>query len=318
MMEVIVTRKWMAAERVAAFELMHPEGEALPQFAPGAHIEIELAPGLLRHYSLYNACTERHRYCIGVLRENTSRGGSAAMHEQVHVGGRLRISAPRNHFPLESGAAQSALLAGGIGITPMLCMAEALHAAGADFVLHYCARSVSQAAFVEHLRDAPFASFVRLHFDDQGEHQRLDLAASLGTPAHSRHLYVCGPGGFMEYVIGHARQTGWTEANIHREYFSAGASPETAHDAAFEVQIASTGLVIAIPADRSVAQALLAQGIDIPLSCEQGVCGTCLTRVLEGEPDHRDMFLTDAEKARNDQFTPCCSRARSTRLVLDL
>jgi vanillate O-demethylase ferredoxin subunit len=136
-------------------------------------------------------------------------------------------------------------------------------------------------------------------------------------PATDRHLYVCGPNGFMEHVLGTARALGWAEAQLHREYF-AGAAVPASEAGGFEVQLASSGRCLQVPAHRSVAQVLLEAGIDIPLSCEQGICGTCITRVLEGEPEHRDMFLTDAERARNDQFTPCCSRARSARLVLDL
>ncbi|MGX9568414.1 PDR/VanB family oxidoreductase [Pseudomonas sp. CFBP 5748] len=317
MIEVVVTRKHREAEGIYSFELAPVEGSMLPAFSAGSHIDVHLPNGLVRQYSLCNHPEECHRYLLGVLLDPASRGGSQAMHEHVHEGSRLRISEPRNLFPLEHAAGYSVLFAGGIGITPILCMAERLARIGAPFELHYCGRSAGRMAFIEYIRHSPFADRVHVHVDDGEESQRLDAAQVLSMPAADRHLYVCGPNGFMEHVLGTARERGWAEAQLHREYFAAAAAPAS-EAGGFEVQLASSGLCLQVPADRSVAQVLLEAGIDIPLSCEQGICGTCITRVLEGEPDHRDMFLTDAERARNDQFTPCCSRARSTRLVLDL
>ncbi|EJL03340.1 vanillate O-demethylase oxidoreductase [Pseudomonas fluorescens Q2-87] len=317
MIDVVVTRKHREAEGICSFELAAVDDSPLPAFSAGSHIDVHLPNGLVRQYSLCNHPEERHRYRLGVLLDPVSRGGSQAMHEQVQEGSRLRISEPRNLFPLEHGAQYSVLFAGGIGITPILCMAERLAQIGAAFELHYCGRSTERMAFVEYIRRSTFAHHVQVHVDDGEQAQRLDAARVLSAPATDHHLYVCGPNGFMEHVLGTAREQGWAEAQLHREYFAAAAVP--AHEAGgFEVQLASTGQCLPVPADRSVAQVLLEAGIDIPLSCEQGICGTCLTRVLEGEPEHRDMFLTDAERARNDQFTPCCSRAKSARLVLDL
>jgi vanillate O-demethylase ferredoxin subunit len=317
MLDVLVTRKRQEAEGIFSFELARADGHPLPAFSAGSHIDVHLPNGLVRQYSLCNHPEERHRYLIGVLLDPQSRGGSQSMHEQVQEGGGLRISEPRNLFALEHEASYSVLLAGGIGITPILCMAERLSQAGADFELHYCGRSAERTAFIERIRGSSFAHRAYFHFDDQGPDQRLDAARVFSAPASNRHLYVCGPGGFMEFVLGAARDHGWAEAQLHREYFSA-APVEAGNDGSFEVQLASSGQTIHVPADRSVAEVLLEAGIDIPLSCEQGICGTCITRVLEGEPDHRDMFMTDAEHSRNDQFTPCCSRAKSPRLVLDL
>ncbi|MBT2297404.1 PDR/VanB family oxidoreductase [Pseudomonas fluorescens] len=316
MIDVVVTRKRREAEGIYSFELAAVDHCPLPAFSAGSHIDVYLPNGLVRQYSLCNHPEEHHRYLLGVLLDPASRGGSQAMHEQVREGSRLRISEPRNLFALEHGAAYSLLFAGGIGITPILCMAERLAQIGAVFELHYCGRSSDRMAFVEYIRHSRFADRVHVHVDDGDEAQRLDAARVLSAPAGDRHLYVCGPNGFMEHVLGTAREQGWFEAQLHREYFAAAAPAN--ESGGFEVQLASTGQCLQVPADRSVAQVLLEAGIEIPLSCEQGICGTCLTRVLEGEPEHLDMFLTDAERARNDQFTPCCSRAKSARLVLDL
>lgn len=317
MIDVVVTSKCREAEGIYSFELSAVDHGSLPAFSAGSHVDVHLPNGLVRQYSLCNHPEEHHCYRLGVLLDPASRGGSKAMHELVQEGSRLRISEPRNLFPLQHAAGFSVLFAGGIGITPILCMAERLAQIGAAFELHYCARSIDRMAFIEYIRHSAFAERVHVHVDDGEDVQRLDAAGVLSTPANDGHLYVCGPNGFMEHVLATAREHGWTEAQLHREYFAAAAVP-VSEAGGFEVQLASTGRCLQVPADRSVADVLLEAGIDIPLSCEQGVCGTCMTRVLEGEPEHRDMFLTDAEKARNDQFTPCCSRARSARLVLDL
>ena len=317
MIEVSVVARNNQAQDICSFELARADGAPLPAFDAGAHIDVHLPGGLIRQYSLCNPPWENQSYLIGVLKDPASRGGSKAMHEQMQVGQKLLISEPRNLFPLSENAQRSLLFAGGIGITPILCMAERLHQLGADFQLHYCARSSERAAFVERLQAAPFAERVQLHFDDGPAAQRLDAAALLANPAADTHLYVCGPGGYMEHVLGTAKALGWADERAHREYFAA-APVNHENDGSFSVQLHSSGQIIQIPADQSVAEALEACGIDIPLSCEQGICGTCLTRVLAGEPEHRDLFLTEAEQAQNDQFTPCCSRAKSPLLVLDL
>jgi vanillate O-demethylase ferredoxin subunit len=209
------------------------------------------------------------------------------------------------------------LLGGGIGITPILCMAERLSNIGASFELHYCTRSAARTAFTERIRSSSFAGRAHIHHDDGPDTQKLDLADALPTPRSDVHLYVCGPTGFMDWILGGARVAGWPDDRLHREYFAA-APIDTSADGSFEVQVASTGAVIRVEPDQTVVAALAAAGVEIPTSCEQGVCGACLTRVLEGTPEHRDMFLTPEEQAKGDQFTPCCSRASSARLVLDL
>jgi vanillate O-demethylase ferredoxin subunit len=194
-------------------------------------------------------------------------------------------------------------------------MAERLSNSGAEFSLHYCARSRERAAFIDRIRRSAFAGRVRFHFSDRGE--RLDITALLAQCEPETHLYVCGPNRFMDAVIEAAQTQGWTEERVHCEYFVA-AARDSAQDSAFDVRIASSGRVIHVPKDRTVVSVLAEHGIDIPVSCCQGVCGTCLTRVIEGEVAHHDMILSAEERAKNVQFTPCCSRSVGPMLVLDL
>jgi vanillate O-demethylase ferredoxin subunit len=317
MISVVVKRKTLEADNIVSFELEAENGEALPRFSAGAHVDVQLGDGLTRQYSLVNSCQENHRYMLGVLLDSNSRGGSKYMHENVIVGSKLQISEPRNLFSLAHDAKRSLLFAGGIGITPILCMAERLAHVDADFELHYCARTQNSMAFVDYLKESSFSDRVHFHFDDGLPEQLLATAQVLASPNTDKHLYVCGPGGFMDHVLGEAETMGWSSECMHREYFSAQVD-EAATSEGFEVKLASTGQVFQIPEEKSVADVLINAGIDIPVSCEQGVCGTCLTRVLEGQPDHRDMFLTDDEHEKNDQFTPCCSRSKSAVLVLDI
>ncbi|MEF9673509.1 PDR/VanB family oxidoreductase [Pseudomonas sp. PCH446] len=316
MIEVRVVSRHNEALDICSYELASVDEQALPAFSAGAHIDVHLPGGLVRQYSLCNHPEERHRYLIGVLKDPSSRGGSRVMHEQIEPGTQLSISEPRNLFPLVHEARRSLLFAGGIGITPILCMAERLAHSGADFELHYCARSRDRAAFVERLQHAPFAERVFLHFDQEPE-TALDAAKVLATPEHDTHVYVCGPGGFMQHVLDTAKVAGWQEPCLHREYFAA-APIDTGADDRFSIKLASSGQLFEVPADKSVVQVLQDNGIEIAISCEQGICGTCLTRVLEGVPEHRDLFLTEDEQAANDQFTPCCSRSKTPLLVLDL
>lgn len=301
---------------ICSLDLVPVDGSALPAFSAGAHIDVHLPGGLVRQYSLCNTPGETHRYRIAVLRDAGSRGGSATVHDQLQVGTVLDIGTPRNLFELAPSAPHHLLLAGGIGITPLLAMAEQLAAQGGGFTLHHATRSRERTPFVAQLASAPYADRVHHHFDDGPAMQKLDLAATLRSAPAGSHLYVCGPTGFMEAVLAEGRAQGWDEARLHREYFAA-APTGTAGDGGFELELASSGRVIPVAADQTALAALLAAGLDIPMSCEQGVCGTCLTGVKSGVPDHRDQYLTPEERAANNQFLPCCSRASSARLVLD-
>lgn len=312
-----VARKVAETDDICRFELIPAEGATLPPFSAGAHVVVHTPGGALRSYSLCNAPEGAQTWEIAVLREPASRGGSRAMHERVAEGDLLTVEGPRNLFALAPEAGSSLLLAGGIGVTPLLAMAESLHARGRDFELHYCTRSAGRTAFRERLAERPFREQVHHHYDDADASQRLDLDALLASPAPGRHLYVCGPKGFMDAVLSTARAKGWPAECLHSEAFGA----EVVHsdaDGAFEVQLGRNGRVIPVAKEQTVVEALAAAGVNLPVSCEQGVCGTCLTRVLDGVPDHKDLYLTPDEQAANDQFLPCCSRACTPRLVLDL
>lgn len=312
-----LVKKTVEAEGICSFEFADRKGKILPPFSAGSHIDITLGNGLIRQYSLCNDPQETHRYVVGVLLHGNSRGGSRAMHEDLQVGDVVEVSVPKNHFPLDHAAKRSLLLAGGIGVTPILCMAERLANAGADFTMHYCTRSAKRTAFMERIKQSSFAHRVSFHFSDGPAAQLIDIPAVLDKPLPDTHLYVCGPSGFMDLVIATAQEKGWPATHVHREYF-AGEIHSTVNNVAFDVKLASSGKIIHVAKEKSVVSALAECGIDIPTSCSEGVCGTCLTRVLAGEMEHRDRFLTAEERARNDQFTPCCSRSRNPLVVLDL
>ncbi|MBN3801469.1 oxidoreductase [Paraburkholderia sp. Ac-20336] len=317
-MKAIITRKLPLATDICLFELSSADSEPLPPFSAGAHIDVHV-DGFTRQYSLCNSPAERGVYQIGVLRDPASRGGSIAMHAYA-AGATLEISEPRNHFPLDAHAKHTILLAGGIGITPILCMAMELLDTGRSFELHYCTRELARAAFLDRLAQAGLKEHSHLYFDSDAAEQRIDLQAVLAQPDQDTHVYVCGPAGFIDAVLGTATNAGWPAANLHREYFGARQEVEGSSDSnvAFQVSLASSGKLVEVPAGTTVVEALRTCGIEVPVSCEQGVCGTCLTRVLAGEPDHRDVYLTDEERAANDQFLPCCSRSKTPVLVIDL
>jgi len=318
---VKVARKVPEAQDIARFELVAMDGGALPAFTAGAHISVHLGAGLIRQYSLCNSPEETHRYVLGVLREPSGRGGSARMHDEIHEGATLQIGLPRNQFALDESAEFSLLLAGGIGVTPLLAMAERLQILGKPFDLRYCNRSRGRAAFLDRLGSAPFNQCARLHNDDGGGAGPLNLDDVLQDMRRDAHIYVCGPGGFIDHVLDRARAAGWAPPALHSERFTADRASSQAPQVqggstAFEVQVGRGGPIVQVAADQSVVAALRLHGIEITMSCEQGVCGTCLTRVLDGEVEHRDSYLNDDERAQGDIFLPCCSRARSARLVI--
>lgn len=317
LLKVVVSLARRESDSIMRYELRDPEGKPLPAFTAGAHIDVHLSGELIRQYSLLNDQRERDRYVIGVLKESVGRGGSAYFHDHIGQGDVLTISAPRNNFPLHETATKSLLLAGGIGVTPILSMAARLSHLGAPFEVHYCARSRKRAAFLPWVAESPYHGQVTLHFDDEAPAQQLDIPPLLATYAPGMHLYVCGPTGFMDAVIKEAEKH-WPAEAVHREYFTL-TPPEPAHgERAFQVQIASSGEIIDVAADETIAAALKRHGVPILLSCEQGICGTCITEVLEGIPDHRDEVLTDEEHASHKLMTPCCSRSKSDLLVLAL
>jgi len=316
-LRVIVAQKAVEATDICRLELVHAEAGALPAFTAGAHVELHLPGEIRRAYSLCNDPAETHRYVLGILKDPQSRGGSRAVHEALKVGDELSISVPRNHFALDPAAKSSLLLAGGIGITPLLAMAAQLQRQRASFELHYTASTAERMAFAEWLACAPYADKVHFYLSQENPAQRLDLDRLLANPVAGRHLYVCGPQRFIDAVLASARQHGWSDACLHWEFF-AGAEIDASADQGFELEIASSGQVVPVAPGQTALKALLAAGVDVPMACDQGVCGTCLTKVLCGEIDHRDLYLMPDEQAAGDQFLPCCSRAKSPRLVLDL
>ncbi|MCS2154584.1 PDR/VanB family oxidoreductase [Scandinavium goeteborgense] len=310
MLTLQVIRRELQGE-VVLLTLAHADGIALPAFSAGAHIDLHLTEDLIRPYSLCGDPQDCQHYQLGILKDGNSQGGSLAVHA-LREGDTITVSEPRNLFTLDERAGHSLLIGGGIGITPMLAMAAELHAAGRSFTLHYCARSRGQAAFVAQLESARYAGQVHLHFSDQ---QRLNLDAVLSDVPPNTHVYVCGPTRLMDAVNAGAKRLGYAAENVHQECFSA--EVQTG-GAAFDVVAATSGITVQVREDQTIVEALAQAGLKVNVSCKQGICGSCLTDVLEGEPDHRDSYLTDEEKADGDQILLCCSRSKCGRLVIDL
>lgn len=313
LMKVVVRKREEQGCGVVVLELADPQGRRLPEFEAGAHVDLHIAPGLVRQYSLCGDPADLTHYRLGVLKDPASRGGSVAVYDSLHEGCSVEIGKPRNLFPLAQAARRSILIGGGIGITPMIAMAHALCARDCEFELHYCARSRSRSAFVDELEKADFASCVHTHFSERSG--RIDAAAVLGQWQAGTHVYLCGPQRFMDSIIDAARCLGYPEDHIHHEYFQ---MEVDASGGSFEVVAARSGKTVQVAEGQTVVEALSTVGIKIQMSCAQGVCGTCMCDVLEGEPEHRDVYLTDEEKASNELIVLCCSRAKSQKLVLDI
>ncbi|GGS23503.1 ferredoxin:oxidoreductase FAD/NAD(P)-binding subunit [Streptomyces humidus] len=301
--------------QIRALRLVREDGAPFTPYEAGAHIDVTGPTGVLRQYSLCSPPDDAASLLIAVKREPRSRGGSAALH-QVGPGDRLEIGEPRNLLSLAEKADRHILVAGGIGITPLLSMAYRLHARGSRFELHYFARSRREAAFVALLEErAAFRDRVRLRFGVPREEQRALLAGAAAAAGPGCHVYTCGPQGFMEQVVSvFAPVVG--EDRVHIEHFAA-AEADTADDRAFTVEL-DTGEAFEVPVGRSILSVLEENGIDVFKSCEEGVCGSCVSGVLDGTPDHRDNCLSAADKASGSQMALCVSRARSDRLVIEL
>ena len=300
------------AQSIVSVELVSPQAAELPAFTAGAHIDLHLGNGVVRSYSLLNAVAERHRYVVGVLNDRNSRGGSRYVHEQLRVGSTLSISLPRNNFALDESAAHSVLIAGGIGITPISCMLQALRGQGKSAELLYCARSRTEAAFTDTLLALPQ---VHSHVDaEQGTPP--DLRAFLAAKSKDAHFYCCGPTPMLQAFETICEELGL--AHVHIERFSAGASAAAVQGDAYVAELARSKKSITVPAGKSLLDALLDAGLDVEHSCREGVCGACETKVLEGEPEHRDGVLSKSEKASNKTMMVCVSGCKGRRLVLDL
>lgn len=314
LLDVVITSRVEEGAGIAVLELSPIDGQTLPSFTAGGHIDVHIGDELIRQYSLCNDPANTALYRVGILNDPNSRGGSVKIHQEFTEGQTIKVSAPRNHFPLFEGAKRTILAGGGIGITPMIAMAYTLQNAGEAFELHYCTRAKGAGAFEAELV-ASFGDNVIFHYDDQDKAQLFSPQTDFSPVDESTHIYVCGPTGFMDWVINSAKEMGYPSPQVHFEYFSA--DVDITGDS-FEVYCDKSELTINVGAEESIANALKKAGIRVDMSCEEGVCGTCITDVIEGEPDHRDLFLTDEEKEDNDQIALCCSRAKSKRLVIDM
>jgi vanillate O-demethylase ferredoxin subunit len=310
--DVRLTAVHYGAAGTNLFEFRKVDGADLPPFTAGAHVDVNLPNGVIRQYSIASSQADRTRYLLGVKLEANGRGGSRFLHEQVRVGQVLTLSAPRNHFPLNESAALSILIAGGIGITPMLCMLDRLHTLGRDFRLHYAVR-VREEALLGHV-DAN-DSRVLPHVDSERQGQVLDIAGIVAAAPADAELYCCGPAPMLDAF--EAACASRPAERVHLERFSA---PDVvaATGGAYTVELARSKRSITVLPGRTLIQALQGAGIKVKVSCEQGICGTCETRVLAGTPDHRDSILSDSEKAANDTMMVCCGGSLSPTLVLDL
>jgi vanillate O-demethylase ferredoxin subunit len=316
-LQVRVRATTYEAQHILGFELVPiVPATTLPAFTAGAHIDVHLPGGLLRSYSLLNDPQETHRYRIGVNRDAHSRGGSRHMHEQLRTGAVLTISTPRNLFEMDESSAFNVFIAGGIGITPMLSMIARSQALGTPWRLHYAARTRQHAGFLDVLaayQGQPGAE-VQLNFDQESGGRMLDLNAVIAALPEGAHVYACGP---QPLLAAYEQATAsLPPARVHREYFAAKEAAAT--DGSYTVTLARSQRTLQIQPGQTLLDGLIAIGAEPTFSCQQGICGTCEVRVLEGTPDHRDMVLTEAEQAANDRMMVCCSGAKSVRLVLDL
>lgn len=316
-LELLVKQIRMEATGINSYEFVSADGSPLPPFTAGAHIDIHVAPGVVRQYSLCNSPSDRHRYVIAVLKDLKGRGGSTAMHENIKVGDTVRVSVPRNNFDLVPGRGKVYLLAGGIGVTPMKSMAHQLEAEGVPYELYYCSRGAQFAAFQEELKEMAVTGKVNFHFDGGDPNNSLDITTLLQSPEDDCQLYYCGPGGFMEACKVASQH--WPTGTVHFEHFKApiqqpslAAGPEDG----FTAEIKSTGETLHVAPHQNLAEVLQQAGYPVETSCLSGLCGTCKIGYLAGEVDHQDFILDDSE--RGSCLTACVSRAKSSTLLLDL
>ena len=313
-LSVLVADVRAEAKDVVTLELRPIAGGELPTFTPGAHLDLHLPNGLVRNYSLTNDWRERERYVIGVGRAADSRGGSSYIHSNIRAGAQLKISAPRNNFELDESSASFLFIAGGIGITPIMAMVRWCVANEKPWRLIYAARSRQRTAFYEELC-ALGGDRVQFHFDDEcGE--VLDVARAISTWSEGETVYCCGPGPLMEAV---EKLTDHLPSGAVRfEWFSVPQSDEPQESTLFTVKLQRSGVAFEVPEQKSILEVLEDHGFELPFSCREGLCGTCVTSVISGDPDHRDYVLSDEERASGKMMTICCSRSKSAELTLDL
>lgn len=306
----IRTIRW-EAEGINSYMLEPVGGGLLPSFGPGAHIDVQLKPGLARSYSLVNDSAIRGYYEIAVHHTIDSRGGSRHIHEEWQVGQIIEISEPKNNFPMVEDAVHTVLVAGGIGITPMLPMIARLEKLGRTWELHYVAATPDRAAYVDRLEAYDRVEIV---FDGVPGGQRLDLQKICSAAPEEAHLYCCGPGGMLDAFV--ATNAGRPKGHAHIEYFSA--ETEVAVEGGYTLELVRSGKSVTVAEGETMLDALLGAGVDVGFACAEGVCGTCEVKVLDGIPDHRDHFLTEEDKAANTSIMVCCSGSKTPSLVLDI
>lgn len=310
-----ISRITLEAEDIRSFEFVDPLGRELPPFTAGAHIRVHLGEGLSRSYSLSSDPKDRHRYEIAVLREENGRGGSKAMHDNLREGDLIEISPPANHFPLAGREATGhLLLAGGIGVTPMMAMIAELESRGARWHMHYLTRSPEKTAFRDRLAPHVASGKVTIHHDGGDPEKGPGIPNLLSDFAVGTHLYYCGPPGFMT-ACGNNLEA-WPPHCVHREFFAAPESQGEQVNTPFEIRLRSTGQTFTVPEDATIVDVLREAGFSVETDCEEGYCGTCITRYLSGEPEHRDTVLS--EKERGSYVMLCCARAKRGPLEIDL
>jgi phthalate 4,5-dioxygenase reductase component len=305
-----IARAEPAADGIMLFELRDPAGAALPAASPGAHLPVQVPSGAMRNYSICSDTRERDRYVIAVKREEGGRGGSVSLVDRAREGDILHVGAPANLFPLVPAPAY-VFVAGGIGITPILAMIHAVRGQ-APFHLYYLTRARAATAFLRELSAPELAPHVTIHHDDGDPDNAFDLWPVFEEPGKA-HIYCCGPRPLMDAVrdmTGH-----WPTSAVHFEDFGSDLVRPRADDAPFTIRLARSGAALDVPVGATILEVMRVHGLTVPSSCESGTCGTCRTRWLEGEPDHRDMVLTPAERGR--EIMVCVSRAKSPVLVID-
>lgn len=314
LIDVVISSITREAAEISAYELRSLTGAPLPAFQAGAHIDVHLPNGVVRAYSLCNRQEERDRYVIAVANSATSRGGSSFLHGSIAVGDALKVGAPRNNFPLKEDVPHSLFIAGGIGITPIWSMVQRLEQLGRSWELIYCARTPAQTAFLGQLSSLPYAGKVRFNFDAEPGGALLDLRRVVSETPASTHLYCCGPQPMLDAF---ERATAdRAPGTVHLEHFSPKDAP--ANTGGFVVKLARSGKEVRVAEGKTVLEALLEIQVKPHYSCLEGTCGECLTPVLSGIIDHRDVFLSQEEQQANNQMAICCSGAKSECLVLDL
>jgi tetrachlorobenzoquinone reductase len=303
------------ARDTKTYTFQRVDGGKLPPYKPGAHIDLHLPNGLMRQFSLVVPVSDPDSYTVGVKRDENSRGGSRYIIEQMKVGDQIKISAPRNNFPLVEDADHVVLLAGGIGVTPIWCMAQQLEAQGSSWKIHYACRSQADMAFMNDLKKLD-PNKVHLHFDDEAGGKVMDLAAAIAEAPANAHFYCCGPNPMLKAF--EAAATSRPKANVHIEYFTAKEETSANELGGFWVELSRSGEKYFIPPGKKVLEVLFDAGVDVDYSCELGICGACETRVISGTPIHHDSVMSEEEQASGEKVMICCCGCATERLVLDM